>query len=56
MYPDWALYEFYPAWLIEEADKRCHTLQEIHAFATPIMKMMKYHDFGREWCVSRGLL
>jgi len=56
MYPDNALPEFYPPWLIEEAEKRYKYLTDIHAFATPIMKAMGYYDRGREWCVSQGLL
>ncbi len=54
MYPDNALPEFYPMWLIREAGDR--PLEEIHAFCTPIIKAMGYRDLGRLWCVSQGLL
>lgn len=48
MYPDWALPEFYPRWLIEEASNRCRTLDEIHEFAGPVMRHFKGNDPGRE--------
>jgi len=52
MYPDNALGEFYPPWLIEEADKRCKSLKDIHAFCSPIMQAMGGGiDRGRDWCV-----
>lgn len=48
MYPDWALPEFYPPWLIKQAEDRgCKTVDEIHAYCTPRMKAMSKDDpFG----------
>jgi hypothetical protein len=56
MYPDNALAEFYPSWLIIEAEARFQTLTEIHAFASPIMRNMGWIDKGRKWCESQGIL
>jgi hypothetical protein len=49
MYPDNALAEFYPAWLIKEAEEKFTTLEEIHNYCTPRIKVMKYSDRGKEW-------
>lgn len=50
MYPDWALPEFYPPWLIQQArDAGCEELDEIHNYCTPRMRAMSCNDRGPEW-------
>jgi hypothetical protein len=61
MYPDDALPEFYPHWLIAEASARVpkelpywERIDAIHAFATPVMYEMSkgsygLQDLGFEW-------
>jgi hypothetical protein len=52
MYPPEALGEFYPDWLINEAQKVCRGLDEIHAYCTPRMKAMGMMDKGAAWCAA----
>lgn len=53
MYPDNALGEFYPDWLIKEAEQHDRrTLAEIHAYCTPRIKFMDYFDKGPEWLAA----
>lgn len=53
MYPDHALGEFYPDWLIKQAEFKYSRLDEIHAYCTPRMVFMDYVDRGPEWLNPR---
>lgn len=54
MYPDWALGEFYPHWLIQRAKEAgCQTTDEFHDYCHPRMQAMAEPtmlvDKGPEW-------
>ena len=55
MYPDNALGEFYPPWLIKQAEDEGHkSVAEIHAYCGPRMDYMGGGvDRGQEWLNSR---